>query len=196
MKLSDHWLREWVNPDLSPAELGHVLTMAGLELDSLEPAAPEYDGVVIGYIASIEQHPDADKLRVCQVEYGQAESIQVVCGAPNAAAGMKAPFAMVGANLPGGLSIKKAKLRGVESFGMLCSAKELGLADAAEGLMAIPEDAPVGEDFRSWLDLNDQVYDIDLTPNRADCLSVAGIARETALLTSATLNTVSVDPVI
>lgn len=195
MKLSDHWLREWVNPELSPSELGHVLTMAGLELDSLELAAPEYSGVVIGRIASIEQHPDADKLRVCQVEYGQGETIQVVCGAPNAAAGMNAPFAMVSANLPGGLKIKKAKLRGVESFGMLCSAKELGLADSAEGLMVLPDDAPIGQDFREWLDLDDHVYDIDLTPNRADCLSVAGIARETALLTSASLTEVGKSPV-
>jgi phenylalanyl-tRNA synthetase beta chain len=196
MKLSDHWLREWVNPDLNPAELGHVLTMAGLELDSLESAAPAYSGVVVGHIAAIEQHPDADKLRICQVEYGQNESIQVVCGASNAAEGMKVPFATVGANLPGGLKIKKAKLRGVESFGMLCSAKEIGLADSAEGLLVLPEDAPVGEDFRNWLDLDDQVYDIDLTPNRADCLSVAGIARETALLTSASLETVLVAPVL
>jgi len=188
MKLSDHWLREWVNPELSPAELGHVLTMAGLELDSLEAAATPYTGVVVGKIKTVEPHPDADKLRVCQVDDGSGTDIQVVCGAPNAAAGMLVPFARVGAELPGGLKIKKAKLRGVESFGMLCSAKEVGLADSSEGLMALPEDAPLGEGFRQWLDLDDDVYDIDLTPNRADCLSVAGIARETALLTAAPLH--------
>ena len=182
MKLSDHWLREWVNPDLSPAELGHVLTMAGLELDALEQAAPEYSGVVVARIKSVAPHPDADKLRVCQVDDGSGSDIQVVCGAPNAAADMVVPFARVGAQLPG-LKIKRAKLRGIESFGMLCSAKEVGLADTSEGLMVLPADAPLGEDFRVWLDLDDAVYDIDLTPNRADCLSVAGIARETALLT-------------
>jgi len=195
MKLSDQWLREWVNPELSPAELGHVLTMAGLELDSLETAATSYTGVVVGMIKKVVPHPDADKLRVCQVDDGSGSDIQVVCGAPNAAAGMLVPFARVGAQLPGGLKIKKAKLRGVESFGMLCSAKEVGLAESSEGLMALPEEAPLGEDFRQWLDLDDQVYDIDLTPNRADCLSVAGIARETALLTAAPLQEVDIAPV-
>jgi len=195
MKLSDHWLREWVNPEQSSAELGHVLTMAGLELDSLETAATAYTGVVVGMIKTVELHPDADKLRICQVDDGTGADSQVVCGAPNAAAGMLVPFARVGAELPGGLKIKKAKLRGVESFGMLCSAKEVGLAESSEGLMALPVDAPLGEDFRQWLDLDDKVYDIDLTPNRADCLSVAGIARETALLTSATLNEVEITSV-
>lgn len=192
MKLSDHWLREWVNPDLSPEELGHTLTMAGLELDSLELAATAYTGVVVGKIKSVKAHPDADKLRVCQVDDGSGTELQVVCGAPNAAAGMLVPFAQVGAQLPGGLMIKKARLRGVESFGMLCSAKEVGLAESSEGLMALPKDAPLGEDFRQWLDLDDQVYDIDLTPNRADCLSVVGIARETALLTAAPLEEIEV----
>jgi phenylalanyl-tRNA synthetase beta chain len=195
MKLSDHWLREWVNPDLSPEELGHALTMAGLELDSLDLAAAAYTGVVVGKVKSVEPHPDADKLRVCQVDDGSGTELQVVCGAPNAATGMLVPFAQVGAQLPGGLKIKKAKLRGVESFGMLCSAKEVGLAESSEGLMALPEDAPLGEDFRQWLDLDDQVYDIDLTPNRADCLSVAGIARETALLTATSLQEVEVEAV-
>jgi len=194
MKLSDHWLREWVKPDLNPAELGHLLTMAGLELDALEQAAPEYSGVVVARIKSIEPHPDADKLRVCQVDDGSGTDIQVVCGAPNAAADMVVPFARVGAQLPG-IKIKKAKLRGVESFGMLCSAKEVGLADSSEGLMVLPADAPLGEDFRLWMDLDDAVYDIDLTPNRADCLSVAGIARETALLADVPLTEPAIAPV-
>ena len=195
MRLSDHWLREWVDPDLSPEELGHELTMAGLELDSLEPAAPPFSGVVVAEVLSVEPHPDADKLRVCQVNDGSEEPVQVVCGAPNVRVGMKAPFARVGAELPGGLKIRKARLRGVASFGMLCSARELGLADSAEGLMDLPADAPVGEDLRVWLDLDDSVYEIDLTPNRADCLSVAGIARETALLTRAELTPPAIDPV-
>ncbi|RMG53433.1 MAG: phenylalanine--tRNA ligase subunit beta [Gammaproteobacteria bacterium] len=195
MRLSDHWLREWVNPALEPEQLGHELTMAGLELDSLEPAAPPFSGVVVAEVLSVEPHPDADKLRVCQVNDGSEEPVQVVCGAPNVRAGMKAPFARVGAVLPGGLKIRKAKLRGVPSFGMLCSAKELGLSEAAEGLMELPADAPTGEDLRTWLDLDDVVYEIDLTPNRADCLSVAGIARETALLTSAPLTPPEIDEV-
>jgi phenylalanyl-tRNA synthetase beta chain len=195
MKLSDHWLREWVKPDLNPAELGDLLTMAGLELDALEQAAPEYSGVVVARIKSIEPHPDADKLRVCQVDDGSGTDIQVVCGAPNAAADMVVPFARVGAQLPG-IKIKKAKLRGVESFGMLCSAKEVGLADTSEGLMVLPADAPLGEDFRLWMDLDDAVYDIDLTPNRADCLSVAGIARETALLADVPLTEPAIAPVV
>ena len=185
MKFSDQWLREWVSPPLGPKELGERLTMAGLELDGIELAAPEFTGIVVGRVLSADPHPDADKLRVCRVEDGEGEPKQVVCGAPNVHAGMLVPFARVGAELPGGLKIKRAKLRGVESLGMLCSAKELGLAEVSEGLLPLPADAPVGSDVRDYLGLDDQILDVDLTPNRADCLSIAGIARETAALTGA-----------
>ncbi len=148
MRFSEHWLREWVNPALSAEELGAQLTMAGLELDALEPAAPAFSGVVVARILTAEQHPDADKLRVCQVDDGSGSPVQVVCGAPNARAGLMAAFARVGAQLPGGLAIKQAKLRGVESFGMLCGADELGLAGYPDGLLELPADAPVGADFR------------------------------------------------
>jgi phenylalanyl-tRNA synthetase beta chain len=195
MKFSDRWLREWIDPGMSPEELGHLLTMAGLELDSLESAAPDYSGIVVGEILEVKPHPDADKLRVCKVSDGSKEPLQVVCGAPNATAGMKVPFAQVGAVMPG-FKIKKAKLRGVESYGMLCSAKEVGLAETSEGLMDLPVDAEVGRDFRDWMDLNDAVYDIDLTPNRADCLSIAGIAREAALLTERPLTEPAIEAIV
>jgi len=195
MKFSDQWLREWVNPELTPEELGHRLTMAGLELDSIEPAAPAFTGIVVAHVVKVEPHPDADKLRVCQVDDGGDEPVQVVCGAPNVHEGMRAPFARVGAVLPGDFKIKKAKLRGVPSFGMLCSAKELGLAEASEGLMPLPSDAPAGTDVRELLSLDDTVLEVDLTPNRADCLSIAGIARETALLTNRELCEPVIEPV-
>jgi len=190
MKISEQWLREWVNPDVSTDNLIETLTMAGLEVDGTEPVAGEFTGVVVGEIISIEQHPDADKLRVCEVA-GGSEVVQVVCGAPNARAGIKVPFATVGAVLPGekgsktessGFKIKKAKLRGMESFGMLCAEQELGLSDANEGLMELSPDAEVGANLREYLSLNDTIIDVDLTPNRADCLSVTGIAREVGVL--------------
>ncbi|MGC8853497.1 MAG: phenylalanine--tRNA ligase subunit beta [Halothiobacillaceae bacterium] len=180
MRFSEHWLREWVNPALSAEELGAQLTMAGLELDALEPAAPAFLGVVVARILTAEQHPDADKLRVCQVDDGSGHPVQVVCGAPNARAGLMAAFARVGAQLPGGLAIKQAKLRGVESFGMLCGADELGLVGYPDGLLELPADAPVGADFRDYLDLDDHVIELGMTPNRGDCLSILGLARETA----------------
>jgi phenylalanyl-tRNA synthetase beta chain len=180
MRFSEHWLRAWVNPALTAEQLGAQLTMAGLELDALEPAAPPFSGVVVARILAAEPHPDADKLRVCQVDDGTGHPVQVVCGAPNARAGLMAAFARVGAQLPGGLAIKQAKLRGVESFGMLCGADELGLAGYPDGLLELPTDAPVGEDLRTYLDLDDQVIELGLTPNRGDCLSILGLARETA----------------
>ncbi len=146
MRISNQWLLEWVDHGLSPEELGHRLTMAGLELDALEAAAGEFSGVVVGHVLQVEPHPDADKLRVCQVEDGSGSPVQVVCGAPNVVEGMKVPFARVGAVLPGEFKIKKAKLRGVESFGMLCSARELGLAETSEGLMPLPLDLAAGAD--------------------------------------------------
>ena len=145
MKISENWLREWVNPDLDTDALVEQLTIAGLEVDGIEPAAGVFSDVVVADVISVEPHPDADKLRICQVNDGAGQTTQVVCGAANVYAGMKAPFARVGASLPGGFNIKKAKLRGVESFGMLCSEQELGMAASADGLMELPRDAGVGQ---------------------------------------------------
>jgi phenylalanyl-tRNA synthetase beta chain len=198
MKLSEQWLREWVNPDLSTEALVEQITMAGLEVDGTEPVAGTFTGVVVAEIVAIEQHPDADKLRVCQVSTG-SETFQVVCGAPNAAAGLKIPFATVGAVLPGdtpkGFKIKKAKLRGVESFGMLCAEQELGMSDNSEGLMELPVDATLGMNIREYLNLNDTIIEVDLTPNRADCLSVRGIARDVGVLNKVAVTEVEVAPV-
>lgn len=195
MKFSEQWLREWVNPELTTEELAHQLTMAGLEVDAIEPVAGTFSGVKVGRIVAIEPHPDADKLRVCEVDVGEEECLTIVCGAPNARQDLIAPTAVVGAALPGDFKIKKAKLRGVPSFGMLCSAKELGLSEAAEGLMELPADAPVGSDFRHYLGLDDNTIEIGLTPNRADCLSIAGIARETGVLCRSAVNAPSLAPV-
>ncbi|HFE36895.1 MAG TPA: phenylalanine--tRNA ligase subunit beta [Gammaproteobacteria bacterium] len=182
MKFSEQWIREWVNPDVDTETLVEQLTMAGLEVDAVAPAAPDFTHVVVGEVLSIEPHPAADRLNLCQVNVGQSENLSIVCGASNVAKGVKVPTAIVGAALPGNFNIKKAKLRGVESFGMLCSAKEIGIADSAEGLLLLPEDAPVGQDIRAYLGLNDNIIDVDFTPNRGDCLSVAGIAREVGVL--------------
>ena len=180
MKFSESWLREFVNPELSTQDLVDQLTMAGLEVDGFEPVAAKFSKVVVGEILSTESHPDADKLVVCKVSSG-AEEHQVVCGAPNARKGIKIPFALVGAKLED-FKIKKAKLRGVESFGMLCSEKELGISDSHEGLMELPLDAPVGDDVRDYLALDDSIIDLDLTPNRSDCLGMVGLGRETGLV--------------
>jgi phenylalanyl-tRNA synthetase beta chain len=179
--ISEQWLREWVSPALSTDELAHQLTMAGLEVEAVEAVAGDFSGVVVAEILSAEPHPAADKLRVCQVGTG-SETLQIVCGAPNASAGLRAPLARVGAVLPGGLVIGQASLRGVESQGMLCAERELGLSEADEGLMALPGDAPVGADLRDYLGLDDRLIEVALTPNRADCLGIAGIAREVGLL--------------
>ncbi|WP_434569075.1 phenylalanine--tRNA ligase subunit beta [Pseudomonas sp. Z3-8] len=181
MKFSEQWLRGWVSPQVSQDELVARLSMAGLEVDSVTPAAGEFSGVVVGEVLSTEQHPDADKLRVCQVNNG-AETFQVVCGAPNVRPGLKIPFAMIGAELPGDFKIKKAKLRGVESNGMLCSQAELQIGEGNDGLMELPADAPVGQDIREYLGLDDASIEVDLTPNRGDCLSLAGLAREVGAL--------------
>ena len=177
MKFSEKWLRRWVDIDVSTQELADKITMAGLEVDGIEPVAGEFSGVVVGEIVACEQHPDADKLRVTKVSTG-SEEFQVVCGAPNARIGIKVPFATVGAVLPGNFKIKKAKLRGVESLGMLCAEEELGMAESSDGLMELPQDATAGQDIRDYLELNDNIVDVDLTPNRGDCLSIAGLARE------------------
>jgi len=181
MKFSEQWLRGWVSPQVSRDELVARLSMAGLEVDSVTPAAGDFSGVVVGEVLSTEQHPDADKLRVCQVSNG-AETFQVVCGAPNVRPGLKIPFAMIGAELPGDFKIKKAKLRGVESNGMLCSQAELQIGEGNDGLMELPADAPVGQDIREYLSLDDASIEVDLTPNRGDCLSLAGLAREVGAL--------------
>ena len=183
MIISEQWLRSWVNPALTTEELAHQLTMAGLEVDAVTPVAGQFSGVVVAEILSAEQHPDADKLRVCQVAVGD-ETVQIVCGAPNARAGLKAPLARVGAVLPGDFKIKKAKLRGVESQGMLCAEAELQLSEANAGLMELASDAPVGTDLREYLGLDDVTIEIGLTPNRADCLGIRGIARDVAALNS------------
>ncbi len=195
MKISETWLRTYVNPELSTEELVAQITMAGLEVDSVEPVAAQFSGVVVGEVLETEQHPDADKLRVCKVNVGEAEPLQIVCGAANVRAGLKIPASVIGAVLPGDFKIKKSKLRGVESFGMLCSAKELGLVAEAEGLMELPADAPVGMDIREYLQLNDNSIEVDLTPNRADCLSVEGVAREVAVLNQIQLNIPAVESV-
>jgi phenylalanyl-tRNA synthetase beta chain len=178
MKISESWLREWANPDITTEILLDQLTMAGLEVEGLELAGPLLDKVVIGEILSIEQHPDADKLRVCQVSNG-SDTVAVVCGAPNARQGLKVAFAQVGAVLPG-MKIKKAKLRGVESFGMLCSGSELELSEGSNGILELPLNAPVGTSIYEYFQLNDNIIEVDLTPNRGDCLCVAGVAREVA----------------
>lgn len=195
MKFSESWLREWVNPDVNTTELVAQLTMAGLEVDAVEPVAPAFSGVVVGQIMAIEQHPNADKLRVCQVAGGVDELTQVVCGAPNAREGIKIPFATVGAKLPGDFKIKKAKLRDMESFGMLCGPDEVGLGESSDGLWELPADAPVGADLRDYLKLDDQVIEVDLTPNRGDCLSIRGLARETGVLNLCPVNEPSCKPV-
>lgn len=182
MQFSEAWLRELVNPALDTQALVEQITMAGLEVDSVNPAAADFSGVVVGQVVSVIAHPDADKLRICKVEVGENEPLQIVCGASNVREGLKIPAALIGAVLPGDFKIKQSKLRGELSFGMLCSEKELGLAADADGLMELAADAPVGTDIRDYLALNDQMIEVDLTPNRADCLSVEGVAREVALL--------------
>ena len=177
MKISENWLREWANPELNTDQLVSQLTMAGLEVDSVESAAPEFNHVVVAEVIGCEQHPDADRLNVCQVNDGTGNTVQVVCGASNVRVGLKIAFAQVGADLPG-FKIKKAKLRGVESFGMICSEKELQLSEGGDGIMELPVDAPVGTSLEDYLLLNDTLIEIDLTPNRGDCLSIAGVARE------------------
>jgi len=186
MKFSENWLRTYVNPPLTSEALGHALTMAGLEVEALEPVAPAFTQVVVGEVKSLAKHPDADRLNVCQVDVGAASPLQIVCGAANVHVGAKVPCALVGAALPK-MSIKQAKVRGVESFGMLCSEQELGLAETSSGLLLLPSDAPVGTSIRDYLALDDKLFTLKLTPNRSDCLSVTGIAREVAALTGAAL---------
>lgn len=182
MRISENWLREWVNPDMKTEAIAHTLTMAGLEVDSVTDAAGDFTGVVVGEVLSANQHPNADKLSVCKVTVGEGEPLDIVCGAPNVRQGLKVACAKVGAVLPGGFKIKKAKLRGEPSMGMLCSEKELGFENNHAGIMELPLDAPVGKDLRAYFDLDDKIIEVDLTPNRGDCLSIKGVARELGAL--------------
>ncbi|KIO35637.1 phenylalanine--tRNA ligase subunit beta [Shewanella sp. cp20] len=182
MKFSESWLREWVNPSISRDDLSHQITMAGLEVDGVDPVAGDFSGVVVGEVVECGQHPDADKLRVTKINVGQDELIDIVCGAPNCRQGLKVAVAMVGAVLPGDFKIKKAKLRGQPSFGMLCSYGELGIEIESDGIIELPLDAPIGQDVREYLDLDDAIIDVDLTANRADCLGMVGLAREVGVL--------------
>ena len=195
MKFSESWLRTWINPTLTSEALAHQLTMAGLEVEALEPVAPAFDKVVVAEVLQVSKHPNADRLNVCQVNVGEAQPLTIVCGAANVAVGVKVPCARIGAVLPGDFSIKQAKVRNVESFGMLCSAKELGLAQESDGLWLLPVDAPVGANLREYLELDDTLFTLKLTPNRADCLSVAGVAREVAAIAGGKLNAVQITPI-
>ncbi|MAF01577.1 MULTISPECIES: phenylalanine--tRNA ligase subunit beta [unclassified Herbaspirillum] len=192
MQFSENWLRTMVNPTMTSDELSHLLTMSGLEVEEVEPVAPPFTNVVVGEVLEVSKHPDADRLNVCRVNVHTGTILNIVCGAPNVRAGLKVPCAMVGAVLPPGadgkpFEIKVGKLRGVESQGMLCSARELKLSDDHGGLLELPDDAPVGQNFRDYLQLNDLKFTIKLTPNKADCLSVLGVAREVSALTGTPL---------
>lgn len=192
MKISENWLRQWVNPTNSSAELGEQLTMLGLELDGMEMIAPPFTGVVVGQVMTCEQHPDADKLKITTVNIGTGEPLQIVCGATNVRTGLKVAVATVGAELPPidgkPFHIKKGKLRGVESQGMLCGASELGLIDEIDGLLELDDDAPIGVNVREYLGLDGQIFDVAITPNRGDCLSVLGLAREMSVANRLPLN--------
>lgn len=195
MFISESWLRSLINPELSTEELCHRLTMSGLEVEGVEPVAPAFEGVVVAEVKEVGPHPNADKLRICQVDDGSGELVQVVCGAPNAAAGTKVPMARVGAVLPGDFKIKKGKLRGEASHGMLCSARELGITDEHEGLMILDDSMEIGTNIRDALNLDDNIIEFKLTPNRADCLSVYGVGREVQALTGAKLKKLDFSPV-
>lgn len=195
MKLSENWLREWINPDFDVQVIAEKLTQAGLEVDSITPVAGDFSGVVVGEVKSVIPHPGADKLRVCEIDIAGDELLHIVCGASNVREGLKVPVAVVGAVLPGDFKIKKAKLRGEPSFGMLCSAKELGLTESSDGLLELPDDAPLGRDIRDYLALNDFTIEVDLTPNRSDCLGVAGIARELGVISRTDLTPVTIQQV-
>ena len=178
MNISTRWLREWVSPDVSDIELSEKLTMAGLEVDQIAPVAPPFDGLVVGHVLSCGKHPNADKLSLCEVDVGADENLQIICGAPNVRKDLKVAVATVGSVLPSKLKIKRAKLRGVESNGMLCSESEMGMSDSHDGIIELDSESQIGENVRSVLDLDDQIIELDITPNRGDCFSVLGVARE------------------
>ncbi len=187
MKFSENWLRELVEIKADRNQLAHALTMAGLEVEEVTPLGDDLAGVVVAEIMAAEKHPEADRLQVCTVDAGRGEPLQIVCGAPNARVGIKVPLAMVGAKLPGGMSIKAAKLRGIESCGMLCSAKELGVDADASGLFELPLDAPVGRELADYLSLPDASFELKLTANRPDCLGLVGLAHDVAALFGSTV---------
>ena len=195
MIISEQWLRDWVRVDLSAQEIADCLTNAGLEVDSVESIAEPIDNLVVGKIVTVEKHPDADRLNCTTVDIG-SEILNIVCGAANVKVGLLVAVAMVGAKLPNGLKIKKAKVRGVESIGMLCSASELGLEESSEGLIELDADAEVGQRVDEYLQLDDTLIDIDLTPNRGDCLSVQGIAREMKVLADGRYHPLDIEAVV
>jgi phenylalanyl-tRNA synthetase beta chain len=195
MQFSEQWLRQYANPAIGSDELAHRLTMSGLEVEESVPVAPPFSGIVVAHVVSVVKHPNADKLTVCEVDAGTGAKLNIVCGAPNVAAGLRVPCALEGAVLPGDFRIKRTTMRGVESQGMLCSARELGLSEDHSGLMILEADAPIGQDIRAALDLDDRKLTIKLTPNRADCLSVVGVAREVAAITGAALKLPAFDPI-
>ncbi len=195
MRVPESWLRSFCSPDWSSQEIGDRLTMAGLEVEEAARAAPPFKGVVVAQVRSVARHPNADKLSVCEVDAGEGTPRTIVCGAPNVAAGMHVPCALPGAELPGGFAIKPVKMRGVESSGMLCSARELGLSEDHGGLLALPEDAPIGTDLRQYLDLDETVYTLKLTPNLAHCMSIFGVARELSALSGTALREPTFEPV-
>ena len=195
MRIAESWLRDWIDPDLDTTALAEKLTMAGLEVDGVHTEGGGLEGVVIGEVTDVAKHPDADRLSVCRVITGQGEPVEVVCGAPNVVVGMKSPLAVPGVKLPNGLKLKKSKIRGVVSNGMLCSAEELELGDDSDGIISLPADAPVGAALADYLGLPDGIIDVDLTPNRGDCFSMLGIARDLAALTGAPLKVQAIDVV-
>ena len=195
MKITYGWMREFTPVAAPPAELARQLTLAGLEVESVTPVAPPFSGVLVGQVLETARHPDADKLSVCQVTTDGTNRLQIICGARNVRAGLKVAVAMVGAQLPGGLTIKRAKLRGLESNGMLCSARELGLGEEYDGILELPDSLPLNRDLRAALDLDDTVLEVNATPNRGDCMSVFGIARDYAAAQERRYLTLSVTPV-
>jgi len=195
MKIAESWLREWVSPDLDTEALADRLTMAGHEVDGIVQEGAGLEGVVVAEVLEVEKHPDADRLSVCKVSNGSGDVLEIVCGAPNVVKGMKTPLATPGVTLPNGLKLRKAKIRGVVSNGMLCSAVELGLGEESDGILSLASDALVGQAITDYLNLPDSVIDLDLTPNRGDCFSVLGIARDVSALTGAALKDDSVPPV-
>ncbi|MCF2909227.1 phenylalanine--tRNA ligase subunit beta [Pseudoalteromonas sp. DL2-H2.2] len=195
MKFSEKWLREWVNPAIDTEALSEQLSMAGLEVDGVDPVAGDFEGVVIGEVVECGQHPDADKLRVTKVNVGEDELLDIVCGAANCRAGLKVAVAKVGAVLPGGFKIKKAKLRGQPSHGMLCAFEELGMAESSDGILELPADAKIGQNIREYFNLDDVTIDVDLTANRSDCLGIKGLAREVGVLNGIDVNELAIPAV-
>ena len=187
MKYSELWLREWVNPNINLEALCNILTMAGLEVEEFTPVAEDFSGICIGQITSIKKHPEADRLQLCEVTIGETTPLQIICGAANVKTNMKVAVAKINAVLPDGKTIVPTTIRGIASQGMLCSASELHLTEEKEGILELPNDAPIGQDLRTYLSLQDYVLDLSITPNRGDCLSIKGLAREISALTETRL---------